>query len=114
MEQHIAKSDVASKQSHDVARLLAEARSRRLMVFAQGGHLVVRGPRSADQEFVQMLLARKADLMPVVPALGPDEWERFEERAAIAEYDGGLTQVEAEWLAWNEIVRSGAQQFATP
>jgi len=28
---------------------------------------------------------------------------RFEERAAIAEYDGGLSRTDAELLAWNEV-----------
>ena len=53
---------------------------------------------------MQELLRRKTELMPLVPVLGPDERERFEERAAIAEYDGGLTQLEAEWLAWEEFL----------
>ena len=29
--------------------------------------------------------------------------ERFEERAAIAEFDGGLSRTEAELLAWDEV-----------
>src|SRR6516165_3217501 len=69
--------------------LLATAQSRRLMVFAQDGRLVVRGPENAVPSLVQELLRRKTELMPLVPVLGPDERERFEERAAIAEYDGG-------------------------
>ena len=88
----------------DSSRLLGRAQAEGLMVFAQDSRLVVRGPESAGQDLVQELLRRKTELMPLVPVLGPDERERFEERAAIAEYDGGLTQLEAEWLAWEEFL----------
>lgn len=38
-----------------------------------------------------------------------DDRVRFEERAAIAEYDGGLSRAEAEQLAWQEL-----KSFAEP
>jgi hypothetical protein len=37
-----------------------------------------------------------------------DERDRFEERAAIAEYDGGLTREQAEALARAEVRREVA------
>ncbi len=33
-----------------------------------------------------------------------DEYEFFEERAAIAQYDAGLTKEEAEQLAWERVI----------
>ena len=35
--------------------------------------------------------------------LSPDKYEEFEERAAIMEYDGGLTREEAERAAWENV-----------
>ena len=42
---------------------------------------------------------RTADPDPDVEAIR----ERWNERAAIAEYDGGLSRTEAELLAWDEV-----------
>jgi len=38
--------------------------------------------------------------------LNPDERERFEERAAIREYDGGYERAEAERLALQDVIES--------
>ena len=40
--------------------------------------------------------------------LSPDQHEEFEERAAIMEYDGGLTREEAERAAWESVRPSPA------
>ena len=40
--------------------------------------------------------------------LSPDQYEEFEERAAIMEYDGGLTREEAERAAWESVGPSPA------
>jgi hypothetical protein len=40
------------------------------------------------------------------PDLSPDERERYEERAAIAEFDGRLSRAEAEQVAAAEIDRA--------
>lgn len=43
--------------------------------------------------------------MPLIAVDDTAERERYEERAAIAEYDGGLRREEAERLAWEEQQR---------
>lgn len=41
-----------------------------------------------------------------IATLNKDEKERFEERAAIMEFEGGLGKMEAEWHALNAIIES--------
>jgi hypothetical protein len=84
-------------------QLLDEARAARLTVAAEQGKLVVRGARNTEPDLVQALLSRKPDLMPVLMRASLDEREWVEERAAIAEYDGGLPPAEAERLAWADL-----------
>jgi hypothetical protein len=84
-------------------QLLDEARAARLLVAAERGKLIVRGARNAEANFVQALLSRKVELMPVLMAASLDEREWVEERAAIAQYDGGLPRAEAERLAWADL-----------
>jgi len=94
------RADLAGMEAE---KLLAEARAGGLTVFARGDRLVVRGSRNAEQDLVRALLGRKAELMPLLAADISEERERFEERAAIAEYDGGLSRAEAERLARAEV-----------
>jgi hypothetical protein len=93
------RADPAGMTADD---LLAAARAWGLKVFADGDRLVVRGPRDAGADLVQALLGRKAELMPLL-ALTAEEREYFEERAAIAEFDGGLSRAAAENLAWDFV-----------
>lgn len=59
-----------------------------------------------DPQLVQALLARKADLLPLLQApTEADEREQFEERAAIAEFEGGLPRAKAERTAVAELAR---------
>ena len=51
-------------------------------------------------------VAAVADRKP----LSPDQYEELEERAAIMEYDGGLTREEAERAAWESVGPRPAQQ----
>ena len=50
---------------------------------------------------------REGTLTPITPQdvalLTLDQRERFEERAGIAEYDGGLSRRDAELLAYREV-----------
>lgn len=39
-----------------------------------------------------------------------DQRERFEERAAIYEFDGGLPRAEAERQAWKEVMETEGQE----
>jgi hypothetical protein len=93
----------ADLEGMDPERLLAEAAVAGLTIQAEGERLVVRGPRDAEQDLVQALLRRKAALLPLRTFAGPEEREYFEERAAIAEYDGGLSRPQAELQAWQEV-----------
>jgi len=45
-----------------------------------------------------------------VADLDEDERDRFEERAAIMEYDGGLPRAEAEQLALEDVMRTRARK----
>jgi len=95
-----------------VDELIAQAHGRRLAVGAEGGRLIVRGPADSDVGLVQTLLARKPEVLAHLMALSADEQIQFDERAAIAEYDGGLSRAEAECLAWAEI-EAGRQRRHT-
>jgi hypothetical protein len=101
--------DRASCSGDDLVRisapgLLAAATVHGLKVFADGPRLVVRGPRTADAKLVNTLLARKSEVMPLLQPLDVDEQEYFDERAGIAEFDGGLKPTEAERLALEEVL----------
>ena len=92
------------------AELLTAAAVKGLTVFADGDRLVVRGLKNADHDLVQTLLRRKAELMPLLLEFDADEQERYEERAAIAEYDGKLSLSEAEKLARQEVLDARKQR----
>ncbi len=94
----------ASTSRRAVEQLLAAAAAAGLMVFTDGDRLVVRGPRSTDPALVRELLARKPELLHLLrQPVAESDRERFEERAAIAEYDGGLSRPAAEWVARAEL-----------
>jgi hypothetical protein len=83
-----------------LSALMVRAAEARLTVLADGERLVVRGPRDSDATLVQAVLARKAEILAVWRhCIDDNDREQFEERAAIFEYDGGLSRAVAEWLA---------------
>lgn len=84
-------------------KLLVEGRDSGLEVFARARRLVVRGSPRADQSVVRALLARKAYVLRLLLRPTADEWEAWIERAAIAEFDGGLSRGDAETAAWAEL-----------
>jgi len=100
------RSDLAAMTAED---LLAEAQAAGLTVQARDGRLIVRGPSMTEPELVRALLDSKAELMPVLLSLTPADLVTFDERAAIAEYDGGLSRADAERLAWAELDRQWRQ-----
>jgi hypothetical protein len=62
---------------------------------ADGGKLEIDAPRGVlTPERLSRLKAHKADLLALI--------ERFEERAAILEFDAGLIRREAERMAWDD------------
>src|SRR4051794_10253287 len=103
--------------------LLDEARAIGLKVWSEGDRLVVRGPRHAEATARRLLACKEQVLITLAatthtsvatapteiraglvsccsrtePATwGPGDREAWEERAAIMEFDGGLTRHEAE------------------
>jgi hypothetical protein len=71
-----------------------EAHDIRLTVAGDGG-LSIDAPQEAlTPDLVDRLKAHKAELLVSI--------ERFDERAAIMEFEAGLSQSEAERLAWRE------------
>ncbi len=85
--------------------LLADAKAAGLAVSVRGSQLVVRGPRSAEG-LVRQLLARKAELLPLV-AGGPGrpEWNQFEADQLAREVRARLANVQREPAATWESVR---------
>jgi hypothetical protein len=81
----------------DGVALLAEAHTAGFQVHAEGERLIVRGPKRLAA-LAQHLLNHKAAILELL--------ELFEERAAIIEYDGGLSRLDAEQLAWTCLLET--------
>jgi len=79
----------------DSLALLIHAHAAGLQVRAEGERLIVRGPKRLAG-LAQQLLGQKAEVLEAL--------EAFEERAAMAEYGGGLPRAEAEQLAWQWVL----------
>jgi hypothetical protein len=79
----------------DSLALLITAHAAGLQARAEGERLIVRGPKRLTA-LAQQLLSQKAEILEAL------EW--FEERAAMAEYCGGLSRAEAEKLAWQCVL----------
>jgi hypothetical protein len=104
----------------DGLNLLREARAAGLTVTVQGDKLVIRGPRRAEPVALRLLKHKPAVMAalvraPAQPRQAAPEPERagwdaadwqayFDERAAIREFDGQRPRVEAERLAWGELL----------
>ncbi|TSE32104.1 hypothetical protein [Tepidimonas charontis] len=72
-----------------------------LVLIADGDTIRVRGPAPARARWLPVIRERKTELLALLRSeLGR---EAFEERAAIAEYLGGLPRAEAEALAWESV-----------
>ena len=81
----------------DGVALLTEARAAGLQVRMHGEYLIIRGPKRLAA-LAQHLLSHKEEVLTIL--------EAFEERAAIAEYCGGLAREDAEQLAWQCVLLS--------
>lgn len=78
-------------------QLIGEFAGAGIRLSAEGGSLAVEGPREAlTPERIEALRQHKADLLA---ALTDPDIAAFEERAAIAEHDGGQSRQDAETLA---------------
>ena len=90
---------------------IAAAAALGLKVWLDGDLLVVRG-REEHQAHARRILAHKSAVVALLRAhpeyAAPGGLaalaERYEERAAIREFDGGLSRKEAERLAWDDVI----------
>lgn len=76
------------------AALIGEARSSGVTLWHDAGRVRYRGPRTAVMRVLPMLAAYRDDLAEALRLEA--QAEAFEERAAIMEYDGGLSRGDAE------------------
>lgn len=85
----------------NTAVLLDELKSRGVAISVDGGNLRLRGVEGSWDDLRCRLRAAKAELISVLqPQWDAEDWDHFfNERAAIAEYDGGLSRPDAERLA---------------
>ena len=96
--------------------LLDALRDAGLTVSADGDRLSVAGPTSALERFRPAIREQKDALLSLLKvdaggtAAEPFDRESFEERAAVAEFDGGLPRPDAEALAWQEDDRRRCRQ----
>jgi hypothetical protein len=102
----------------DGLTLLQEARAVGLKVMVEGDRLKIKGPRRAES-FAKRLIAQKPVVLealakPQVPDL-PGEWHLlWDERAAIREYDGGLSRKLAEAYALADVLQEMEQAGVRP
>ncbi len=100
--------------------LLAEARRHGVRLQRDGDRLKLKAPTAPPAEFLDQLRNHKAEILCALavasepePSWTADDWRSFfDERAGIAEFDGGLSRPEAEVIAyegclshWQNIIR---------
>ncbi|MDR3415611.1 MAG: hypothetical protein P4L83_05450 [Nevskia sp.] len=96
----------------NAAALLNEAYQRGARFSVHGGRLIVEAPAPLPDALMAELRRRKAEVMALVipatePALTLDPEavrEAYEERAAIMEYDAGLSRDNANRSAWGRTL----------
>lgn len=91
------------------ADALAAARTAGLELHVDGQDLVLNAPTQPPQSILDLLAQHKAGVIAILRAQAAgwhaDEWRAFfDERAAIAEFDGGLSRQDAEALAHSSCV----------
>ncbi len=90
---------IIADNDHAGARAADEAAAR---FIAEGRRVRVARPPSPHKDFNAALMAAR----PRPEELGEDERADFEERAAIAEHDGGLSRESSESLAWERLSKA--------
>jgi hypothetical protein len=88
---------------------LAAARNAGIDIATDGGDLVLEAPVPPPAELLERLRRHKAAivelLQPRADGWSAEDWQAFfNERAAIAEFDGGLQRPKAEVQAFSECV----------
>lgn len=84
--------------------VLKQARSAGVRIRIDGDHLALEGSAPPPEEMLELLARHKFEILTLLRAESAgwscDDWlEFFNERAGIAEFDGGLPRDEAEALA---------------
>lgn len=72
-------------------------------LYARDGRLKFDAPVGAYTPELRALVAPVRPLIIAVLGATPEQIEAFEERAAIAQHDGGLSELAAEWVAHGEV-----------
>lgn len=97
----------------DASDLLHDLNRAGLTVTAEGGRLAIRPAARLTDSLRAQMRAAKAELLALLDAEA--RREAFEERAAVMEYDGGLSREDAERAAIESIraeVRTAAETLA--
>jgi hypothetical protein len=88
---------------------LAAARAAGIDIGTDGSNLVLEAPAPPPADLLERLRQHKTAivelLQPRADGWSPEDWQAyFDERAAIAEFDGGLPRLQAEAQAFTECV----------
>ena len=89
----VCEKSAESLQTLTPPQLLAQARAAGLSVAVDGDRLVVRGPKVAA-DLARQLVARKAELLSLVPA-----WDRAEADRLLSEARDAVARAEAAYRA---------------
>ena len=81
----------------------------RLTFHIEGEHLILEAPSAPPADVLEAVSRHKAEILNLlrydVAGWSPEDWQvLFDERAGIAEYDGGLSRLDAEMYAFEDCV----------
>ena len=88
---------------------LRTARAAGLTFHVEGEHLILEAPSAPPADVLEAVSRHKAEILNLlrydVARWSPEDWQvLFDERAGIAEYDGGLSRLDAEMYAFEDCV----------
>jgi hypothetical protein len=101
------------------AHALRSARAVGIRVRLDGDDLDLQAPSQPPQEVLELLSLHKADILrllrPTNDGWSPEDWQVFfDERAAIVEFDGGLSRAESEARAFAYCLTEWINRNPTP
>ena len=91
------------------AKVVMEARAAGIQIEAQGDDLLLKAPAAPSPTMLALLSQNKSEIVFWLKSgecgWSAEEWYAFfDERAAIAEFDGGLTRDQADACAFSSCV----------